>query len=64
MLSTLAGERWIPIPLRFFQWDAANETFVINAEPVMVQEAPFFEEDAWPDTTSEGWDAEFNAFWQ
>ena len=58
------GERWIPIPLRVFQWDAANEAFVINADPAMVQEAPFFEDDAWPDTTVEGWDDEFEAFWQ
>ncbi|HEY3476812.1 MAG TPA: PRC-barrel domain-containing protein [Anaerolineales bacterium] len=58
------GERWIPIPLRAFQWDAANETFVINADPAMVQEAPFFEDDSWPDTTVEGWDDEFEAFWQ
>lgn len=58
------GERWIPIPLRVFQWDAANEAFIINAEPSMVQNAPFFEEDAWPDMTVEGWDDEFEAFWQ
>lgn len=58
------GERWIPIPLRVFQWDAANDMFVIDAEPVMVQQAPFFEADAWPDTTLDGWDAEFEVFWQ
>jgi len=58
------GERWIPIPLRVFQWDAANETFVINADSAMVQEAPFFEENSWPDMTVEGWDDEFEAFWQ
>ena len=58
------GERWIPIPLRVFQWDAANEAFVINADPAMVQEAPFFEDDSWPDMTMEGWDDEFEAFWQ
>jgi sporulation protein YlmC with PRC-barrel domain len=58
------GERWIPIPLRVFQWDAANESFVINADPAMVREAPFFEADTWPDTTVEGWDDEFEAFWQ
>lgn len=58
------GERWIPIPLRAFQWDAANEAFVLDADPAMIQEAPFFGADAWPDTTVEGWDAEFNAFWQ
>jgi sporulation protein YlmC with PRC-barrel domain len=58
------GERWMPVPLRVFQWDAANEVFVLNAEPVMVQEAPFFDESTWPDTTVEGWDDEFEAFWQ
>jgi sporulation protein YlmC with PRC-barrel domain len=58
------GARWLPIPLRAFQWNAANEMFVINADPAMVQEAPFIEENAWPDTTAEGWDSEFNAFWQ
>lgn len=58
------GERWIPMPLRVFQWDAANDAFVINADPVMVQEAPFFDNDTWPDTTLEGWDDEFRAFWQ
>ncbi|HEX5810110.1 MAG TPA: PRC-barrel domain-containing protein [Anaerolineales bacterium] len=58
------GDRWIPVPLRFFQWDASNDTFVIDADPVMVQEAPFFEDDTWPDTTVETWDDEFNAFWQ
>lgn len=58
------GERWIPIPLRGFQWDAANEAFVINDDTAMVQDAPFFEENSWPDTTIEGWDDEFDAFWQ
>lgn len=58
------GERWIPMPLRVFQWDAANEAFVINANPAMVRDAPFFEDNMWPDTTAEGWDDEFGAFWQ
>ena len=58
------GARWIPMPLRVLQWDAANETYVVNADPAMIQEAPFFEGDTWPDTAVEGWDDEFNAFWQ
>lgn len=58
------GERWIPIPLRIFQWDAGNEAFVIDADPTRVQDAPFFEGDAWPDLSLEGWDDEFEAFWQ
>lgn len=58
------GDRWMPIPLRFFQWDAANQAFVIDADPARIQEAPFFEADTWPDTTIEGWDNEFESFWQ
>ena len=58
------GERWLPIPLRVFQWDAANETFIIDADPARIQEAPFFEADVWPDTTVDTWDDEFQAFWQ
>ena len=58
------GERWIPIPLRAFQWNAANDEFVINADSVTIQEAPFFEADAWPDMTVETWDDELEDFWQ
>lgn len=58
------GERWIPVPLSFFQWDAANDAFAIDANPAMVRDAPFFEDGLWPDMTVEGWDDEFDAFWQ
>ena len=58
------GQRWIPMPLRVFQWDAANEMFVINTDSAMIQEAPFFQENSWPDTTIDSWDDEFEAFWQ
>ena len=58
------GERLIPVPLRVFQWNAANEAFVLDADPARIQEAPFFQADAWPDTTTAGWDDEFKAFWQ
>jgi len=58
------GERWIPIPLSFFHWDATNETFAINANPAMLRDAPFFEDGLYPDTTADGWNSEFDAFWQ
>jgi sporulation protein YlmC with PRC-barrel domain len=58
------GERFLPIPLSFFQWDAANDAFAINADPAMIQEAPFFEDGVWPDMSVDTWDDEFEAFWQ
>jgi hypothetical protein len=58
------GERWIPVPLSFIQWDAANSAFVINANPAMFREAPFFENGQYPDTTTTGWNSQFDTFWQ
>jgi len=57
-------ERWIPIPLSFFQWDAANEAFLINVNPAMLRDAPFFQDGLYRDTTAEGWNSDFDAFWQ
>ena len=58
------GERWIPIPLSFIQWDGANQAFVINANPATFGNAPFFENGQFPDMTTPGWDTEFSTFWQ
>jgi sporulation protein YlmC with PRC-barrel domain len=58
------GQRWIPVPLSSIQWDAANGAFVINANPAMFREAPFFENGQYPDTTTAGWNSEFDTFWQ
>ncbi|HJQ14940.1 MAG TPA: PRC-barrel domain-containing protein [Anaerolineales bacterium] len=58
------GRRWIPVPLSSIQWDAANSVFVINANPATFQEAPFFENGQYPDTTLSGWNSEFDTFWQ
>jgi len=58
------GERWIPVPLSFIQWDAANGAFVINANPAAFRQAPSFENGQYPDTTATGWSSEFDTFWQ
>jgi sporulation protein YlmC with PRC-barrel domain len=58
------GEHWIPIPLKAFQWDPVTNTFILKADTAMLQKAPFFQEDQFPNTTTSGWDTEFNRFWQ
>ena len=57
------GERWIPVPLGFLQWDAANAAFVLRVDGAALQNAPFFEADQYPDTTVDGWDADWADFW-
>ena len=58
------SQRWIPVPLSFFQWDLTNGTFLINANPATFRDAPFFENGQYPDTTTSGWNSEFDTFWQ
>jgi sporulation protein YlmC with PRC-barrel domain len=58
------GERWIPIPLSLFQWDADNSILLLNVNPATLRDAPSFTEDQFPDTTVEGWNSEFDTFWQ
>lgn len=58
------GERWIPIPLSTLRWDMTNESFLFVANANALQNAPFFQDDQFPDTTTEGWDTEFDDFWQ
>lgn len=58
------GARWIPVPLSFFQWDADNASVLLNVNPAILRDAPFFMDGEFPDTTLDGWDAEWDAFWQ
>ena len=58
------GERWIPVPLSTLRWDASNNAFLFVANANALLNAPFFQADQWPDTTVDGWDADFDTFWQ
>lgn len=58
------GERWIPVPLSFIQWDATTGAFVINANPATFSNAPSFENGQYPDTTASGWNMDIDTFWQ
>ena len=57
------GERWIPVPLGFVQWDATSQNFLIRVNAAALQNAPVFEGGEFPDMSTEGWDEEFNTFW-
>jgi len=58
------GEHWIPVPLDLFQWDAATGGFILNVDGTMLQNAPFFQDGQFPDTSMDGWNSEFDSFWQ
>lgn len=66
VLSSLfdGEDRWIPVPLSTLNWDMTNQGFLFVADSNLLSSAPFFLPDAFPDTTMDGWDTEFNDFWQ
>lgn len=57
-------ERWIPVPLGLFQWNAGNGEFTLNGDAAVLQNAPFFANGQFPDTTTSGWNADIDTFWQ
>jgi hypothetical protein len=58
------GERWIPIPLALLQWDSTNQTFGLDTNGDMLNNAPFFTEDQFPDTMTSNWDSKFSTYWK
>jgi sporulation protein YlmC with PRC-barrel domain len=58
------GDRWIPIPLSSFQWEANAGAFILNTDQAMLQDAPFFADGQYPDTTVDGWDSDYSSYWQ
>ena len=64
MAAFADGERWIPVPLNLFQWNGAAGAFTVNADATALQNAPSFQDDQFPDTSTSGWNSEFDTFWQ
>jgi sporulation protein YlmC with PRC-barrel domain len=65
VLNTNSGtDQLIPVPLSMFQWDGNAQGFGLNADATMLQNAPSFATDQFPDTTTSGWNSEFDSFWQ
>jgi hypothetical protein len=57
-------ERLLPVPLGVFQFSSDMQGFVFSGDTTMLQGAPFFENGQFPDTTTSGWNTEFDTFWQ
>ena len=65
VLNTNSGnDQLIPVPLSMFGWDSSTQAFVLNADATMLQNAPTFPSDQFPDTSVSNWNSQFDAFWQ
>lgn len=66
VLSSLfdGEDRWIPVPLSVMLWDTTNQGLLFSGDGGLLLDAPFFLPDEFPDTSVDGWDTDFNDFWQ
>jgi sporulation protein YlmC with PRC-barrel domain len=65
VLNTNSGnDQLIPVPLSMFQWDSTTQGFMLNTDTTMLQNAPSFSSDQFPDTGISDWNSEFDTFWQ
>jgi sporulation protein YlmC with PRC-barrel domain len=58
------GNKLFAIPLNAFNFDPQQDAFVLNVNEEMLENAPGFNEDNWPDTASPEWDIAERDFWQ
>jgi len=58
------GNKLFAIPLSAFSFDPQQNAFVLNVAEEMLENAPGFNEDNWPDTASPEWDVAERDFWQ
>jgi len=54
----------IPIPINLVGWDATANGLVLMVSPDVLQNAPSFSANQFPDTSTAGWDQEFSTYWQ
>lgn len=64
VLSFSGSDNWVPIPVSMLNWDSTTSGFALNAGADVLQNAPSFTSDQFPDTSSSGWDQEWSTYWQ
>jgi sporulation protein YlmC with PRC-barrel domain len=57
-------DRLLVVPLVVLQFDPADQTLVFNVDAGLVEEAPAFEPDAWPDIYEPAWEAIYEDYWE
>jgi hypothetical protein len=58
------GEKWIPTPVSYFQFEAGRESFLLLADRQRLIEAPNYDLAQLPDASDPNWDAEIWEYWQ
>jgi len=57
------GDKLFAIPLNAIQFNQAEQAFILDVDQERLEQAPGFERENWPDTTTPDWDMGYNDFW-
>ena len=57
------GERLFAVPWKALQLDAANNRFILNIDPIQLQNAPAFDKDQWPDMADATWVRDIHSYY-
>ena len=57
------GDKLFAIPWNALKLDAANNVFKLNVEKKVLENAPGFDKDNWPDMADPEWGAEIHSFY-
>ena len=56
------GEKFFAIPFSLLGLDSKNQCFILNQEKAILQEAPGFDKDHWPETNTHMFDSS-SGYW-
>jgi sporulation protein YlmC with PRC-barrel domain len=57
------GDKLFAIPLDAIQFNPDEQAFILDVDEERLEQAPGFERENWPDTTTPDWDMGYNDFW-
>lgn len=55
------GDKFFAVPMGSLALDAPNHEFILDASREMLENAPGFDKDDWPDVADHGWGASIHA---
>jgi len=58
------GDKLFAIPLSTISFNSEDQAVVFDSDEQMLQNAPSFDENTWPDMTSPEWDTDIRDYWQ
>ncbi len=61
--SFTGGQRTVAVPVKYLQWDAATQKFILGVNTLALVNAPAIENGQYPNFSSSDWAAPWEKYW-